>query len=123
MRSHRFHEIAEQIISHFKTVNKLIANLKQNFTITPSRVQLFKNKLFRVNLLVIMELGEPVLIQWGTWINAAVYHYKNVQVICCITRLFDLEYPISHKKAQKCLKKQNLKSNLAYIKLIFLFYL
>lgn len=61
MHSHNFHEIAEHIRSHFKTVDKLIANIKQIFTKTPSRVQLFKNKLFRVISLGIMWLGEPVL--------------------------------------------------------------
>ncbi|CAI6371628.1 unnamed protein product [Macrosiphum euphorbiae] len=109
--AHGLHRVAEQVRSHFSTVDKLIASVEQVFKKAPSRLQLFKNELPRVNL-----PPEPVITRWGTWINAATYDCENIQAVRHIIGLIDQEDAISIQKAKKCLGNLNLENNLAYIK-------
>ncbi|KAF0744852.1 Uncharacterized protein FWK35_00016983 [Aphis craccivora] len=66
------HRVAKQVRSHFSTVDKLIANVKQlqvcyNF---------FKNELPGVNL-----PPESIITRWWTWISAAAYYYEKLHSI------------------------------------------
>ncbi|KAE9541774.1 hypothetical protein AGLY_003765 [Aphis glycines] len=85
--AHGLHRVAEHVRSHFNSVDKLIASVKQVFQKVPSRIQLFKNEL-------------P----------------GNIQAVRHIIGLLDQEDAISIQKAKKCLDKPNLENNLAYIK-------
>ncbi|XP_016656871.2 uncharacterized protein LOC107882682 [Acyrthosiphon pisum] len=109
--AHGLHRVAEQVRSHFSTVDKLIASVKQVFKKAPSRLQLFKNELPGVKL-----PQEPVITRWGTWLNAATYYCENIQAVRHIIGLLDQEDAISIQKAKKCLDNPNLENNLAYIK-------
>ncbi|XP_025406521.1 uncharacterized protein LOC112680587 [Sipha flava] len=107
---HGLYRVAEQVRSHFSTVDKLIASVKPVFKKAPSRLQLFKNELPGVNL-----PPEPVITRWGTWINAGSYYCENIQAVRHIIGILDQEDAISIQKAKKCLDKPNLENNLAYI--------
>lgn len=109
--AHGLHRVAEHVRSHFNSVDKLIASVKQVFQKAPSRIQLFKNELPGVHL-----PPEPIITRWGTWINAAAYYCENIQAVRHIIGLLDQEDAISIQKAKKCLDKPNLENNLAYIK-------
>lgn len=58
---------------------------------------------------------EPVIIRWGTWLEAAFYYAKHFDKISSVIRFIDSNEAISIRKAKEVLAKPNLKSDLEYL--------
>jgi hypothetical protein len=63
----------------YPNVNKLVANGKKIFVISPTRIELFKNKASDTPL-----PPNPVITRWGTWLDAIVYYAENLEIVCSI---------------------------------------
>lgn len=82
--AHGLHRIAEEIRSHFPTVDKLISRVRQVFLKAPSRTMLFKTEATGIPL-----PPEPIRTQWGTWLQAASYYCQYFKEIYKVLQLLD----------------------------------
>jgi len=73
--AHRLHKMAEEERSQYETVDQLISNITKIFRKPSSRL-LSKTKLPDLPLPLV-----PLITEWGTWTNAAVYYCKHLNGI------------------------------------------
>jgi hypothetical protein len=71
--AHMLQRIAEKVRELFPNVNTLVNNLKKVFLKAPHRVEVYKDVLPNVAL-----PPEPILIWWGTWIEASTFCAYNL---------------------------------------------
>jgi len=88
--------------------------VKKIFLKAPSRIQIFKTMAQDVPLPT-----TPVLIRWGTWLNAMMYYCEHFKLIKKIMDKLDEEDSVAVSKAQQLFSTVNLKRNLVYIKANF----
>lgn len=70
--AHGFHRIAKTVRVQFPLVDILIATIKKVFLKAPSRVLKFKELYPNLCL-----PPEPIVIRWGTWLEAVKYCSNN----------------------------------------------
>lgn len=99
----------ERVIPH---VNKLINNEKKSFLKSPSRFQLYKEKLPCLPL-----PPEPVITRWGTWIEAVVFNANNYEGQTVIEKLDGSSASVEICK--KMFNSLTVKNDLAFIKTNF----
>jgi hypothetical protein len=68
--------------------------MKKKFLKAPSRVQIFRSIV--PNILLPLE---PILIRWGTWVNAAIYYCEHFSLIRIVVIELDEDDSISVKKS------------------------
>lgn len=118
--AHGLHRVAEEVRGQFKSVDKVIVNVKKTFRKAPSCVQLFKPKAPEISL-----PPEPVVSRWGTWINAANYYCDNLSTIRSIFKLLDNDDAVSIKDAKKYINRNGIDVDLIFhqIKFFVLYYI
>lgn len=62
---------------------------------------------------------QPVITRWGTWLEAVSYYVKYYDQIKTIVNLLRSDDALSIRCAKSVLQKENLKSDLDYIQVIF----
>ncbi|KAJ3650188.1 hypothetical protein Zmor_021891 [Zophobas morio] len=99
---------------NYLDVNGIISNVKTIFLKAPIRVDFYKNSLPNTPL-----PPEPVLIRWGTWIQAALFYADHFHVLKQVVMSLEATDAQCIKKAQEFLNKANVKNELLYIKTHF----
>ena len=77
--AHLLHNCAMKIKSHFEDVDQLIAKIK---AVT------IKNKTRQAKFSAIGYPSQHVPTKWGSWLNAALYHTKNLPEVKAIVESF-----------------------------------
>jgi hypothetical protein len=112
------HRISETICALYPNVDKLVANGKKIFVKSPARKELFKNKGPDTPL-----PPTPVIIRWGTWLDATVYYAENFEIFCSVVNEFDGDDASSITILQDIFQDSNelkvLRTDLAYIRANF----
>jgi len=114
--AHGLHRIAEEIRKHFPKVDNLIANGKNVFLKTSSRVLFFKTELPDIPL-----PPQPIITLWNSWFEATIYYFDHFQDFSRVVNMFDKNEAVSIQITQNLIQDPNLASNLAYIKSHFNF--
>ena len=78
--AHALHNAVERICNHYEDVNKLIATVKASVV---------KNKDRRKKFSEIVSPPQPIVTQWGSWLNAAKYYAENFPKVCDIVNAFE----------------------------------
>jgi hypothetical protein len=73
---HGLHRVAEEIRGNYPEADSLISNVKKIFLKASLRVEKFKQEAPSLSL-----PPSPVLIRWGTWLDAAMYYCENYSTI------------------------------------------
>jgi hypothetical protein len=81
---HALHRVCETICVLYPNVDKSVANGKKIFVKSPARTELFKNKAPDTPL-----PPTPVIIWWGTWLDATVYYAENFKIFCSVASEFN----------------------------------
>ena len=100
------HNCATKIKSYFEDVNQLIAKVK---TVT------IKNKTRQAKFSAIGYPPQPVPTKWGCWLNAALYHAKNLSEVKAFVETF-VGSGILVTQAKVSLEKGGLAGQLLKIK-------
>lgn len=77
--AHAFHRVAETIRFQFDLVDQLISTVKKIFLKSPARVQKLKELYPNLPL-----PPKPIVIRWGTWLEACEYysdHFSEIKNI------------------------------------------
>ncbi|KAJ3652871.1 hypothetical protein Zmor_018801 [Zophobas morio] len=88
-------KVSETIRLNYPDVNGIISNVKKIF------------------------LKAPIRVEWGTWIQAALFYAEHFDVLKQVVMSFEATDAQSIKKAQEFLNKANVKNELLYIKTHF----
>lgn len=75
--AHAFHRVAKKIRDEFSDVDKVISSVKKVFRKSPLRIEGF---LFITKNEIPLP-PDPILIRWGTWINASLYYCEHLENI------------------------------------------
>ena len=67
--AHFLHNCTMKVKPHFEDVNQLIAKVK-SATVT--------NKSRQAKFATVGSLPQPIVIKWGSWLNAALCYAKNL---------------------------------------------
>ena len=78
--AHMLHNCAEKVCSYFMEVDNLVARVKAATVKNKTRWSLFKD---------ISSPPEPVVMWWGTWLEAAEYYADNLTEVTKIVNSFD----------------------------------
>ena len=74
--AHGLYRVCESLREMFPEVNDLVSTVKRIFVRAPSHTIIWKVVCPEVPL-----PPEPVLIRWGTWIDAALFYAKNFEKV------------------------------------------
>lgn len=78
--AHALHRVCELIRNQYGDVDGLISSTKKVFLKAPLRVEIYQEKLPNVPL-----PPQPILIRWGTWLEAALFyseHFLKIKQVC-----------------------------------------
>ena len=78
--AHALHNAAERICNHCIDVNKFIATVKASVV---------KNQDRRGKFSEIGSPPQPMVTQWGSWLNAAKCYAENFPKVCDIVNAFE----------------------------------
>ncbi|KAL4092194.1 hypothetical protein QTP88_026736 [Uroleucon formosanum] len=109
--AHEIHRVCETIRAEYTTIDKMIANVKKIFLKAPSRTLKLREMFPNLPL-----PPKPVLTRWTTWLTAVTYYVDNFNSIKSVISELDDESDLI-KKAKELFDNQNLKNDLAYIKM------
>ncbi|KAL4091382.1 hypothetical protein QTP88_026081 [Uroleucon formosanum] len=110
--AHEIHRVCETIRAEYTTIDKMIANVKKIFLKAPSRTLKLREMFPNLPL-----PPKPVLTRWTTWLTAVTYYVDNFNSIKSVISELDDESDLI-KKAKELFDNQNLKNDLAYIKIL-----
>lgn len=108
--AHALHRVAETVRCQYPDVDLLISTIKRIFLKAPSRIEIFKNNYPNIPL-----PPEPIIIRWGTWLQAVNYYSKFYDEIKNIVSMLDSEHAASISKGKEIFERPNIKSALSYI--------
>ena len=108
--AHALHRLSEQIRLNFPNVDLLIANCKKIFIKAPKRIEIFKDNAPYIPL-----PPKPIIVRWGTWINAAIYYNDNFELVANVLGKLDEEEAASIAITKKLLLLENIRNELIYI--------
>ena len=107
---HSLHRISEHVLCLFPEVDKLIASVKQIFSKSPSRREIFNEMTPETP-----KIPKPVITRWGTWINAALYYAKYYDEVKAVVESLDEDEAASIEIAQSIFQKDSVKHDLTFI--------
>lgn len=108
--AHGLHRVCEFIRSKFESVDKLISNCKKVFLKSPSRTNIFREKLPGVPL-----PPRPVITRWGTWMTAAFYYAQYFNEVKEVLDELQDEDCAAIPKARDLLNNGFVQNNLAFL--------
>ena len=106
--THGLHRVAELVRSNNSDVNRLISSIKKIFLKAPSRTERFLEIAPNTRL-----PPSPVVTRRGSWIDAAVYYAKNIDVIKAVVSTFNPEEAQSIKEIMVLLETEGIKETFA----------
>ncbi|KAF4524612.1 hypothetical protein B566_EDAN013546 [Ephemera danica] len=104
---HLLHNVSQHVIDKYRLVNKWISLIKKVFVKAPRRIEMFRDMFPNLAL-----PPEPILIRFGTWLDAAVYHCKNFEKIKEVLYKFDDEDSVAIKQAKEICEDPDLELQL-----------
>lgn len=103
---HGLHRVAEEVRSQFHAVDEVVSSVKRVFKKAPSRLLVFKTEAPNLTL-----PPEPVLIRWGSWINASTYGWENFGIVHRVIFMLDRNDANSIKDARNYIIELGLENN------------
>ena len=110
---HGINRVVEVITQLFPDVNSVISNTKKVFLKAPLIVT-YKEKLHGVPL-----PSQPILIRWGTWLNAALFYAEHFLGIKEVIDRFNPNDSAAIQKAQVAYSSKTVERDLTIIKTNF----
>lgn len=103
--AHALHLVCEEIRGSHPLANKYIGYVKAIFVKSPLRIEKYKEEL-KISL-----PPEPIIIRWGTWIKASLFHLVNFDAISKFILTLDDDSE-AIKKAKELIKENDLQTEL-----------
>ena len=108
------HRFAEHVRELHPKVDKLVANAKEVFLKSPSRIQHFKEIAPNLSL-----PPQPVLTRWGTWISAVLYYASNWDTLKLVFEGLNSDSASSIKIVKQLLEDVATRNNVSYFAMHF----
>lgn len=102
--AHGLHRIAESVRTCYPKVDKFISSTKKIFLKAPGRITSFKEQYPETPL-----PPRPVIVRWGTWLDAVQYYAKNFNKIETFVSSLDENDAACIAEVQKLLRKNKNK--------------
>ena len=100
--------------AQFPKIDELMSQTKKIFIKAPLRRQVFRSLAPDVPL-----PPEPIMICWGTWINATVYYCNNFQAVKSVVAALESRDGKAIQRAQELFSDSEMEGKLAYLKANF----
>lgn len=107
---HALHLVTNIIRKSYPDVDELIGQTKAVFLKSPKRI-----RLFHLQCPDIPEPPQPILIRWGTWLEAAFYYYKHFEIIKSLVLQLDGKEAAAIRLSQVQFKDPQVSENLKII--------
>ncbi|KAF4531553.1 hypothetical protein B566_EDAN017698 [Ephemera danica] len=104
---HLLHNVSQHVMDKYCLVNKWISLIKKVFVKAPRRIEKFREMCPDLAL-----PPEPILIRFGTWLEAAVYHCNNFEKIKEVLYIFEDSDSVAIKQAKEVCEDPDLELQL-----------
>lgn len=107
---HALHLVTNTIRTTYPDVDQLIGQTKAVFLKSPKRIRLFHSQCPDIP-----EPPQPILIRWGTWLEAALYYYKHFEKLKPVILQLDAKEAAAIRLSQVQFNNPQVAANLKII--------